>query len=223
MTQLSLEVLIDTSELINRQFLPTDALLMVGKNVEAWLKMLLDSLQVGESPVILGQVSPSAVLEGRVFVAPGATVEPHAFVQGPCYIGPNAEVRHAAYIRGNVYIGARAVVGHTTEVKSSTFLDDAKAGHFAYVGDSLLGRHVNLGAGTKLANLKIRGNEVRIKHPLSGKIESTQMRKLGSLLGDNAQTGCNAVLSPGSILMPGTHVLPCEHFLGTKFSNPSPK
>lgn len=220
MTQLNLNELTDTTDLLNRQFFPSDCLAMVGKGIGSWLNALLDSLEVGSEPKILGEVSPLAVLTGRVFVAPGAVIEPHAFIQGPCYVGPEAEVRHAAYIRGNVYIGARAVVGHTTEVKNATFLDDAKAGHFAYVGDSLLGRHVNLGAGTKLANLKIKGNEVKIKNPISGKIESSHMRKLGSILGDNAQTGCNAVLSPGSILMPGTHVLPCEHFLGTKMPPP---
>lgn len=112
-------------------------------------------------------------------------------------------------------MGARAVVGHTTEVKGSTFFDDAKAGHFAYVGDSVLGRGVNLGAGTKLANLKLRGNEVKVIDPNTDKVVATGFRKMGAILGDFSQTGCNAVLSPGTILLPRTGVLPCVHYHGT--------
>jgi NDP-sugar pyrophosphorylase family protein len=142
-------------------------------------------------------------------------VEPTAYIQGPCVIGPGAEIRHGAYIRGHAWIGAKAVVGHTTEVKGAVFFDNAKAGHFAYVGDSLLGQNVNLGAGTKLANLKLKGDEVRVKHPLSGELIRTGLRKFSAIIGDNAQTGCNSVLSPGTLLLPNTAVLPCVHYLGT--------
>ena len=197
------------------QFKGLEVLDLFGKGLEAWLKAFLDSLGYGSGVQIDGEVAPSSVLEGRVYVAKGAKVEPHAYVKGPAYIGPGAEVRHAAYIRGNVYVGPEAVVGHTTEVKGAVFFDGAKAGHFAYVGDSLLGRDVNLGAGTKLANLRLANDEVLIKDPLSGKALATGLRKFGSIVSDLAQTGCNAVLSPGSILMPGTCVLPCVHFRGT--------
>ncbi|MEI6833791.1 MAG: glucose-1-phosphate thymidylyltransferase [bacterium] len=187
----------------------------LGMNLSQWLDQALQSFGVDKSPVINGSVHPGAFVEGKVYIAEGAKVEPTAYIVGPCVIGPNAEVRHGAYIRGQVWIGANAVVGHTTEVKGSIFFDDAKAGHFAYVGDSLLGRDVNLGAGTKLANLKIKGDEVSFKHPKDQSIINSGLRKLGSILGDRAQTGCNAVLSPGSILMPRTAVLPCAHYKGT--------
>src|SRR5262249_35922089 len=107
------------------------------------------------------------------------------------------------------------VVGHATEVKSSLFFDHAKAGHFAYVGDSILGRDVNLGAGTKLANLALSRREVRVKHPISGALVGSGLTKLGAILGDKAQTGCNAVLNPGTLLLPGTAVMPCVSFRGT--------
>ena len=188
---------------------------LVGKGLGEWLDALLTELGVGAEPLIRGQVHGAAYLSGRIYVAEGAVVEPTAFVQGPCYIGPHAEVRHGAYVRGNVYIGPKAVVGHTTEAKGAMFFDEAKAGHFAYVGDSILGRDVNLGAGTKLANLPLRRGTIRVKNPFTGQIESTGLNKFSAVLGDRAQTGCNAVLSPGTILMPGAMVLPCAHVRGT--------
>ncbi len=197
------------------QFDVDDVFQLLGSALAARLKLMLSHVGVSDQPVIRGKVSPHAILEGPVFVAEGAEIGPFAYVQGPTFIAPGAEVRHGAFIRGNAYIGPRAVVGHTTEVKGSIFFDEAKAGHFAYVGDSILGRDVNLGAGTKLANLKLRGNAVRVVHPVSGLKLDSGLRKLGALIGDHAQTGCNAVLSPGSVLLPGTAVLPCVHYHGT--------
>jgi NDP-sugar pyrophosphorylase family protein len=187
----------------------------LGKPLAAFLEKLLDDLGVGEEPLIRGVVHPGAYVSGRVFIAEGAEVEPTAFIQGPCYIGPGTEVRHGAYIRGQVYVGKDCVVGHTTEVKGSIFFDGAKAGHFAYVGDSILGRDVNLGAGTKLANLALNRREVRVKHPRTGAIIGSGLTKFSAVMGDGAQTGCNSVLSPGTLLMPGTAVLPCVHYRGT--------
>jgi UDP-N-acetylglucosamine diphosphorylase / glucose-1-phosphate thymidylyltransferase / UDP-N-acetylgalactosamine diphosphorylase / glucosamine-1-phosphate N-acetyltransferase / galactosamine-1-phosphate N-acetyltransferase len=187
----------------------------LGKSLNQWLLEALDTLGAKNSSIIKGDVHPGAFMDGVVYVSEGAVVEPTAYIIGPCVIGPAAQIKHGAYIRGNAWIGARAVVGHATEVKGSIFLDDAKAGHFAYVGDSILGRSVNLGAGTKLANLKLKGDEVTVKHPQTGAPIKSGLRKLGAIIGDSAQTGCNAVLSPGSVLMPRTAVLPCAHYVGT--------
>lgn len=197
------------------QFKVSDVFQLLGPALGPLIKSLLQLHGVGDQPVIRGRVSPQALLEGAVFVAEGAEVGPFAYIQGPCFIAPGAEVRHGAFIRGQVYVGPRAVVGHTTEVKSSLFFDEAKAGHFAYIGDSILGRDVNLGAGTKLANLKLRGDAVRVVDPSDGQKVASGLRKLGALVGDKAQTGCNAVLSPGTILMPATAVMPCVHYHGT--------
>lgn len=106
-------------------------------------------------------------------------------------------MRQGAYIRGNVLIGEHCVVGHATEIKSSVLLGDSKAGHFAYIGDSILGR-VNLGAGTKLANLKITGSPIVIT--VAGKEYHTGLKKFGAILGDGVETGCNSVTAPGTIL-----------------------
>ncbi len=202
-------------QFLGDQFRVKDIFELLGKPLTSRIERLLKEHGVTDKPVIRGRVSPQAILEGPVYVAEGAEVGPFAYIVGPTFIGPGAEVRHGAFIRGSVFVGAKAVVGHTTEAKGSIFLDEAKAGHFAYVGDSILGRDVNLGAGTKLANLKLQGKEVAVMHPETDQRVMSGLRKLGSILGDSAQTGCNAVLSPGTILFPGTGVLPCVHYLGT--------
>lgn len=213
---LPVDLLVDKSRIWqSAKFNSGNLLDYLGKSLDNWMRQCLTELGVKDSPVIKGTVHPGAFVSGQVYIEEGATVEPTAFIQGPCVIGPDAEIRHGAYIRGNVWVGANAVVGHTTEVKGSVFFDGAKAGHFAYVGDSILGLNVNLGAGTKLANLKLRGNDVKIKHPVTSNLLSTGLRKMGAIMGDNSQTGCNSVLSPGTILMRNTAVLPCVHFHGT--------
>jgi NDP-sugar pyrophosphorylase family protein len=214
--ELSLLTFVDLSACLHgRHCRDGNAFRYVGKTLGEWVEALLDELRVGAEPVVKGDVQPGAIINGRVYIAEGAVVEPTALIQGPCYVGPGAEVRHGAYVRGQVYVGPKAVVGHATEVKGSIFFDGAKAGHFAYVGDAILGRNVNLGAGTKLANLPLRRGVIRVRHPQTGALISSGLQKFAGIMGDGAQTGCNAVLSPGTLLMPGSMVLPCVHYRGT--------
>jgi acetyltransferase-like isoleucine patch superfamily enzyme len=138
--------------------------------------------------------------DGRVILGPGTVVEPGVFIRGPAVIGNGCEIRQGAYLRGDCLIGNGCVVGHTTEMKGSILLDGAKASHFAYVGDSILGRDVNLGAGTKLANLKMIPGSVAVT--VGRKRHDTGRRKLGAILGDRTETGCNSVTSPGTLLGP---------------------
>ncbi len=139
-------------------------------------------------------------------LGPGVVVESGALVKGPVIVGRDTEVRHGAYIRGDCLVGQRCVVGHATEVKHSIFLDDSKAGHFAYVGDSILGRDVNMGAGTKLANLRFGPGPVVVQ--AGGRRIDTGRRKIGAILGDQVQTGCNSVTNPGSIVGRGSVIAP---------------
>jgi UDP-N-acetylglucosamine diphosphorylase / glucose-1-phosphate thymidylyltransferase / UDP-N-acetylgalactosamine diphosphorylase / glucosamine-1-phosphate N-acetyltransferase / galactosamine-1-phosphate N-acetyltransferase len=143
---------------------------------------------------------------GRIRLGRGVLVESGAFVKSPAIIGDRTEIRQGAYLRGYTLVGARCVVGHVTEVKHAIFLDDAKAGHFAYLGDSILGANVNLGAGTKMANLRFVKGEVLIKTP-EGRMNSG-LAKLGAILGDGVQTGCNSVTNPGTLLGRSSLVLP---------------
>lgn len=154
-----------------------------------------------------GEISNKAHITGEgVVIKKGARVDAFAYIQGPCFIGSGTHVRPGAYIRGHVYVGNNCVVGHSTEVKHSILFDEAKAGHFNYIGDSLLGHNVNLGAGTKIANLKITSGNVFLK--LNQEKIDTGLRKFGALLGDHSQTGCNSVLNPGTCLAKGSLVFP---------------
>ncbi|RMG17735.1 MAG: glucose-1-phosphate thymidylyltransferase [Planctomycetota bacterium] len=161
-----------------------------------------------------GTVEDGAVVKGAVWLAPGATIEAGAYVNGPAIIGPGAVVRHGAYLRENVIAGAGAILGHATEVKNAVFLDQASAGHFAYVGDSILGRRANLGAGTKLANFRVFPGEVRVCAP-DGRSVATGMQKLGALVGDDVQIGCNAVTAPGTVIGRGSVVYSLASVRGT--------
>ncbi len=125
---------------------------------------------------------------------------------GPTIIGENSVIRHGAYVRGNVVVGDDCVVGHTSELKGAILLNGSGAPHFNYVGDSILGNRVNLGAGTKLSNLKIIAGNVKVR--IGDTEYDSGLRKFGAILGDNAQTGCNSVLNPGTLLGCGSMVYP---------------
>jgi NDP-sugar pyrophosphorylase family protein len=183
----------------------------------AWeaLQRLQAYLKAKIRPGIRGEVEPGAHVFGEdVEIAEGARVEAGAYIRGPAIIGPGTEVRHGAYVRGNVLTGKNCVIGHTTECKTAIFLDHAKAAHFAYVGDSILGNDVNLGAGTKLANLKVVPGSVDVIGPEGRKV-STGLRKLGAILGDGVEIGCNAVTSPGTVVGRKTVVYAAASIRGT--------
>lgn len=145
------------------------------------------------------------LMDNDIEIGPDAVIEPGALIKGPAIIGAGTEVRQGAYIRGNVVSGPQCVIGHTTEIKHSALLGETKAGHFNYIGDSLLGA-VNLGAGTKLANLKITDSEVRVN--IDGNFHPTGLRKFGAVMGDGCQTGCNSTTMPGTILEKNVLVYP---------------
>ena len=138
-----------------------------------------------------------------IHIGKGTIVEPGAYIKGPCWIGENCVVRHGAYIRGDFLCGNDCVIGHDTEVKNAIFLNHVHAAHFAYLGDTILGNRVNLGAGTKCANLKLNNSPVVLY--VNGERIPTGLRKFGAIIGDGGQLGCNAVTNPGTLL--GKHVI----------------
>lgn len=142
----------------------------------------------------------SIVIKGEVHIEDGAQIEENTFIQGPTYIAAGAEVRFGAYIRGDVYVGSRAVVGHDTEVKHSILLPGAKAAHFAYVGDSILGREVNLGAGTKCANVRVDMGKSNLMLRIQGQTYDSGIRKFGAIMGNGSSVGCNTVTNPGTLI-----------------------
>ena len=151
----------------------------------------------------------------NILIEEGVEIEPGVFIKGPCKLSKGCKIRHGAYLRESCLIGKESVVGHVTEVKNSIFLDGAEAGHFAYVGDSILGALSNLGAGTKLANLEFRTQEEKtgknnktIKISSDGQEFDTGLRKFGAIIGDGSELGCNVVTSPGTLLGKGCWVSP---------------
>lgn len=147
-----------------------------------------------------------------ISIGKGSVIEPGAYIKGPCIIGQNCTIRHGAYIRGDFICGDDCVIGHDTEVKNSLFLDGAHAAHFAYLGDSVLGNRVNLGAGTKCANLKLDHSQVKIR--LEGHDIQTGLRKFGAIIGDETQIGCNSVTNPGTVLGKKVLCYPCLNIGG---------
>lgn len=156
----------------------------------------------------------SVVIKGDVYIDDGAKIEENTFIQGPTFIGSGAEVRFGAYIRGNVYMGAGAVVGHDTEVKHSLLLPGAKAAHFAYVGDSILGREVNLGAGTKCANVRVDMGKNNLMLRIDGQKYDSGIRKFGAIMGNNASVGCNTVTNPGTLMGRDSLAYPLSNLSG---------
>ena len=144
--------------------------------------------------------------KGLVHIDESATIEPGVHIIGPSYIGPNAVIRHGAYIREYSWICANSLVGHSSETKHSVLLPGAKAPHFNYVGDSVLGPNVNLGAGVKLSNLRNDGGEVHTR--INGVRTPTGLRKFGAIIGEGSQLGCNAVTNPGVVLGQRCMVMP---------------
>lgn len=147
-----------------------------------------------------------------ISIGKGSIIEPGAYIKGPCILGKNCTVRHGAYIRGQLITGNHCVIGHDTEIKNAIFLDHVHAAHFAYVGDSILGNRVNLGAGTKCANLKFDRQPISIQY--QGKKLDTSLKKFGAILGDDVQTGCNVVTNPGTIIGKGSYCSPVMNVSG---------
>ncbi|MDY0093515.1 MAG: glucose-1-phosphate thymidylyltransferase [Candidatus Vecturithrix sp.] len=171
------------------------------------LKRLSDYLQEVIVPSIEGNIMNGAYLmDDQIQIGEGSVIEPGAYIAGPTIIGKNTVVRHGAYIRGNVLIGDECVVGHTSELKGAILLNHCGAPHFNYVGDSILGNYVNLGAGTKLSNVKMLKGSVKVR--IGDVVYDSKLRKFGAILGDRAETGCNSVLNPGTLIGPNSLVYP---------------
>ena len=146
-----------------------------------------------------------------VFVAPDVKIAKSAEIQGPAVILSGAEIRHGAYIRGNAFIGRGCVVGNSCEIKNALLFDKAQVPHYNYVGDSILGTRSHLGAGAITSNLKSLGTPVSIHAEDEIK---TGLRKLGAILGDNADVGAGCVLNPGTIIGAGSVIYPLTSLRG---------
>lgn len=147
-----------------------------------------------------------------IWVARTAKIAPTAYIAGPAIIGKDAEIRHCAFIRGNAVVGEGAVVGNSTELKNVILFNKVQVPHYNYVGDSVLGYKAHMGAGAITSNVKSDKTLVTISCQGS-KIE-TGLKKMGAMLGDNVEVGCNSVLNPGTVIGKGAHVYPLSMVRG---------
>lgn len=142
----------------------------------------------------------------NIWIAKTAKVAPTACINGPCIIDEEAEIRHCAFIRGNAIVGKGAVVGNSTELKNVVLFNKVQVPHYNYVGDSVLGYKSHMGAGSITSNVKSDKTLVVIKAK-EGQIE-TGLKKMGAMLGDNVEVGCNSVLNPGTVIGRYSNVYP---------------
>ncbi|MBR6347963.1 MAG: hypothetical protein IKR80_03320 [Spirochaetales bacterium] len=141
----------------------------------------------------------------NVWIHKTAKVFPSAYIGGPCIIGPETEVRHCAFIRSSALVGRHCVIGNSVEIKNAVIFDDCQVPHFNYVGDSILGYHAHLGAGSITSNIKADKKNILIH---SDEDIVTGLRKVGAMLGDWADVGSNCVLNPGVVIGRHTNVYP---------------
>lgn len=152
-----------------------------------------------------------------VWIAKDAKVFDSAYIGSPCIIDHEAEIRHCAFIRGSAIVGKGATVGNSVELKNAVLFNCAEVPHFNYVGDSVLGFHAHMGAGSVTSNVKADRKNVVVKDA-DGNIE-TGRKKFGAILGDYAEIGCNAVLNPGSVIGSHSQVYPTTCFRGVLANN----
>ena len=141
-----------------------------------------------------------------VWIAKDAKVFASAYIGAPCIIDHEAEVRQCAFIRGSAIVGKGAVVGNSTELKNVVLFDKVQVPHYNYVGDSVLGYKAHMGAGSITSNVKSDKTLVVIKEP--GSPIPTGRKKVGAMLGDNVEVGCNSVLNPGTVIGRESNVYP---------------
>src|SRR6187401_67026 len=176
------------------------------------LKQIASYLQFRLKPEVLGQLVGKPFISNAVFIGAGTVVEQGAVLKGPAWIGENCHIRSGCYVRENVIAGDGCVMGNSCEFKNCILFDSCEVPHFNYVGDAILGYKAHLGAGVILSNVRLDRAEVIVKH--GDQRLATGLRKFSAIVGDHAEIGCNAVISPGTIIGRRCIVYPCANFSG---------
>ncbi len=164
---------------------------------------------IGRLIHILGPTLPEGEYdrpEEDVWIARDAEIDPGACIKGPCIIGHMTEVRHGALIRGSVIAGDNCVIGNASEVKNAILFDRVQLPHFNYAGDSILGYRTHMSAGAMINN--VRGDRTLVVVRDGYEKYPTNRKKVGAIVGDEVEIGCNSVLNPGTIIGKGSHIYP---------------
>ena len=164
---------------------------------------------IGDMILSVGEKLPEEEYQHPVediWIAKDAVIYPNNYIKGPCIIGHRTEVRPGAFVRGNALVGDDCVVGNSTELKNVILFDNVQVPHYNYVGDSILGYKAHMGAGSITSNVKSDKLPVIIKN--EGENILTGRKKVGAMLGDNVEVGCNSVLNPGTVIGRESNVYP---------------
>ena len=165
-------------------------------------------LRLGRTlPEIYAEISPGVWVHGE------AKIAPTAYLGAPCIIGAGTEVRHGAFIRGSALVGEGCVVGNSAEIKTAVLFDGVQTPHYNYVGDSILGYKSHMGAGAVTSNVKSDKSPVVVRD--GEERTETGLKKLGAMLGDFVEVGCNSVLNPGTVVGRNTNIYPLSCVRGT--------
>ena len=183
-----------------------------------WLPSIKEALAGFDFPEHATDLPTGLALSGDVFIHPSVQLPAFGSIQGPTYIGEGCELRPGVFIRGFVIAGKGCVLGNSCEFKNCLLLDGVQVPHFSYVRDSVLGNAAHLGAGVICSNLRLDQATVPVILP-DGSKQDTGLRKLGALVGDRAEVGCNSVLNPGTVLGKRALVMPSMAFRGTLATN----
>ncbi|WP_410507259.1 sugar phosphate nucleotidyltransferase [Methanosarcina hadiensis] len=155
-----------------------------------------------------GTVEPNVTIKGEVMIGKGSLIRSGAYIEGPAIIGENCDIGPNCYIRPSTALGNRVRIGNAVEVKNTIVMEGTHVGHLSYVGDSVIGRRCNFGAGTKVANLRHDGKNIKVM--LKGRIIDSGRRKLGVIMGDDVHTGINTSINIGVVMVKGRSTLPGE-------------
>jgi UDP-N-acetylglucosamine diphosphorylase / glucose-1-phosphate thymidylyltransferase / UDP-N-acetylgalactosamine diphosphorylase / glucosamine-1-phosphate N-acetyltransferase / galactosamine-1-phosphate N-acetyltransferase len=166
---------------------------------------LIKAIKKGKSE---GTVAKSTTIDGTLVLGKGSVIKPGVLIEGTVVIGEHCEIGPNCYLRNGTTIGNHCKVGQAVEIKNSIIMDHTKIPHLSYVGDSVIGEHCNLGAGTITANL--RHDKGTVKSPVRGEMADSGRRKLGTIIGDNVHTGINTSIYPGRKIWPNKHTVPGE-------------
>ena len=173
--------------------------------------------EIGSFILQLGPTLDKDIFEQRgenIWIAKDVTIAPTATLNGPLIIDEGTEVRPGAFIRGNAIIGKNCVVGNSTEIKNDVIFNNVQVPHYNYVGDSVLGFHSHMGAGSITSNVKSDKTLVVVKDTQSEEKIETGLKKFGAMLGDYVEVGCNSVLNPGTVIGACSNIYPLSMVRG---------
>ena len=148
------------------------------------------------------------LIDKNIWIHKNVKIDSSSKLIGPLIIDEGSELRFSSYIRGNVIIGKNVIIGNSVEIKNSIIFDEVRIPHLSYVGDSILGYRVHLGAGTILSNVRLDKSKIKIDSI------QTNLNKLGSIIGENVEIGCSSVLNPGTIIYENNLIPPLSNVKG---------